>query len=119
MLIAIAFDFLAEDGGKYASLIEFSSKTLLRLGVAFLGFGDDASGRLDAFGKGNSGMIGVSQMLLHRQLKTLHLPRFQAEYAQRTQIFVVEGKALSRFDAVPLMASAASKEMDYGTEADG
>ena len=39
LLIGMAFNFLAEDGGKCVAGIEFSSKVLLRLGVALLGLG--------------------------------------------------------------------------------
>ncbi|AUJ63526.1 hypothetical protein B9057_04025 [Aestuarium zhoushanense] len=39
LLIGMAFNFLAEEGGKCVEGIEFASKTLLRLGVAFLGLG--------------------------------------------------------------------------------
>lgn len=39
LLIGMAFNFLTEDGGKCLAGIEFSSKTLLRIGVAFLGLG--------------------------------------------------------------------------------
>lgn len=39
LLIGMAFNFLTEDGGKCVSGIEFPSKALLRVGVAFLGLG--------------------------------------------------------------------------------
>lgn len=39
LLIGMAFNFLTEEGGKCVEGIEFSSKTLLRVGVAFLGLG--------------------------------------------------------------------------------
>lgn len=39
LLIGMAFNFLSDEGGKCVKGIEFSSKTLLRIGVAFLGLG--------------------------------------------------------------------------------